>query len=517
MKKRQGRKAGNRLCLSRAAAACVIAAVALAAAFLLSQSRADKAGKGDAAAGAVSSVEKWECGGCNVIIVSITNARSDHFGYNGYFRQTSPNIDRLAERSLVFENAFSHASWTLPVGMSLFTSTYPFTHKVMDRYEAADSPGAMVETQLQPGLATLPEILRRNGYVTAAFTGGFDYNEQHGLVSRFDYSSYPDQSLTRPERYGTFDSNIENVTKWLRQNKGRKFLLFFQGFNVHCPFTYPARNDVFDPGYKGSVDFGKCMWTFDKAKPVVINGKPYYSLRTEYSNETGFNASVRVGEKDIYHMVALYDGELQHTDRLLKGIFDEVAGLGLEENTVIVLLSEHGDMFGKHGRFMRGGPLRGTLYDDVIHIPLLIRHPSLEPKRISGLVQVIDIAPTLLDFLGIPKEESFEGKSLLPLIADNKTVNDFVMAGSVFTPAAGNMFFNETSVVAAIRTKDFKLISEELFDRNLTRTSVSYEFYNLSADPEELNNIYPTTNSSVAEDFKKKTALFTKKVNISQH
>jgi arylsulfatase A-like enzyme len=107
----------------------------------------------------------------NLILVSLTNTRADHLGAYGYHRNTSPNIDRLAKRSLVFRNAFGHASWTLPAAVSLFTSQYPFTHGSMNREEYQPLPG---------GTPTFVDVLKTNGYFTAAFVGDRDYSPKFG-------------------------------------------------------------------------------------------------------------------------------------------------------------------------------------------------------------------------------------------------------------------------------------------------------------------------------------------------
>ncbi|MFH0867726.1 MAG: sulfatase-like hydrolase/transferase, partial [Candidatus Woesearchaeota archaeon] len=190
-----------------------------------------------------TSIEDYNCKDCNVIIISVTNLRNDHLGYNGYFRDTSPNIDELAANSLIFDNTFSHASWTLPVGISFFTSLYPFTHKIMNRWTG--------KINLSSDTITLPQILNEHGYVTAAFTGGFDYGDRYGLISKFDYYSYLEVDYKYSQRYGSFKDNLQNATKWLREHKDEKFLLFFQGFDTHCPFTFPTENNVFDQNYKG--------------------------------------------------------------------------------------------------------------------------------------------------------------------------------------------------------------------------------------------------------------------------
>src|SRR5688572_2321536 len=112
----------------------------------------------------------------NLIFVSLTNTRADHLGVYGYSRNTSTNIDRFARRSLVFRNFFSHASWTLPVVVSMFTSQYPFTHKLMNREDALTLPASV---------PTFIEVLKNSGYTTAAFVGDRDYSQKYGHTSRF--------------------------------------------------------------------------------------------------------------------------------------------------------------------------------------------------------------------------------------------------------------------------------------------------------------------------------------------
>ena len=133
----------------------------------------------------------------------------------------------------------------------------------------------------------------------------------------------------------------------------------------------------------------------------------------------------------------------------------------------------------------------------MLHVPLLIKHPTLKPKKINELVQLVDITPTLLNFLGIPKEKSFEGKNLVPLIMKNKSINNYVLAGSTFTPSHNNSLFNTPSIVRAVRTKDFKLINEKMFSENFTVSVDSYEFYDIRNDPKELHNIYLTADASL--------------------
>ena len=104
--------------------------------------------------------EAYLCPDCNLVVISVTNLRADHLSYNNYFRETSPNIDKFSEEGMVFDNAFSHASWTLPSGASFFTSLYPLSHGLMDRYSGKF---------LSQDIVTLTDILNSNKYNTAAY------------------------------------------------------------------------------------------------------------------------------------------------------------------------------------------------------------------------------------------------------------------------------------------------------------------------------------------------------------
>ena len=149
------------------------------------------------------------CKNCNVVMIAITNVSAEHMGSYGYFRNTTPNIDEFAEKSILFENVFSHASWTLPTAVSVFTSKYPYSHNIMDRVR-----DQTIKEQ------TLSEILKSSGFRTAAFTGGGDYNKIYGLDKGFD--TYIDSDY-----FVSLKNRMPLVFDWLDNNSKDKFFLFF--------------------------------------------------------------------------------------------------------------------------------------------------------------------------------------------------------------------------------------------------------------------------------------------------
>ena len=459
---------------------------------------------------------KLVCKDCNIILITMTNLRYDHMSGNGYSRPTTPNLDAFGKESLVFDNAFAHSSWTLPEGMSIYTGLYPYQHGIMNRYDGS---------KLSPDIPTLIDILNSNGYQTAAFTGGFDYNPEFGLTNRFiEYKEcakgeavfYPRQQgprVSNTSEYGQFNCTIPEAINWLKRNYNNKFFLHVQGFDAHCPFSQKG-GKTYD-NYTGNIDYSDCLWTFDRTKPVIKDGKTFYPV---YSAKTGTSSAVLLGERDVDHLIAIYDEAITFADGLIGRLLYEVKNMGLNDKTIIIFTSEHGDMFGKNGRFMRGGPLRGTFYDDVLHIPLIIKNPKLTAKKINGLVGHADVMPTLLDFLGLQqfttagKSQVRLGKSLLPLILQNQEINEYIFAGSKFTPADNNPYFFKKTRVDAVRNKQWKLIEETIFDSAMQNAfSQTIELYDIINDKEELYNL-ASTKKNIVNDLNSKLSPWLKTV-----
>ena len=417
------------------------------------------------------------------MIVSITNLRADHLGTYGYSRPTSPRTDSFAGKAIVFERAFTHASWTLPAAISLFASRYPLEHGLMNRTN---------HRPLDRSVETLVDVLRGSGYRTGAFVGDRDYSREFGHTGRFEllYDAVNPANDEDWHSAGVLSRTVSRAVSWIRANRDRKLFAFVQGYDVHCPFAVPVANPVFDPDWRGDIDFTRCYWTFGRTRPIRAKTEAgeeaeVWILKT--SPEDGGDYEEMFWPEDVRHMVALYDGEILNADAQVGLLLGELEALGLAEKTIVVILSEHGDMMGKHGRFMRGGPLRGTLYDDVIRIPLILRHPGLPPSRIGGLVELIDLAPTLLDALGLPAPAGFRGKSLRPLILDGAPVRDRVFAGSAYTPKKNSLWFRDASVALSVRTTEWKLIRERIFLE--TGPQDFRELFDLRSDPEELKDL----------------------------
>ncbi len=289
------------------------------------------------------------CPGCNVILISMDTLRADHLGAYGYSRPTSPNIDALAARGVLFENAISQSSWTRPSHTSMFTGLYPAEHGVVSMSGHKKFP---------PGVPTLASVLSRNGYATAAFTGGAHMSRKFGFDRGFDIYR------THGRR---FEDNLEPARKWLEANRDRPFFMFFHGFDSHKPYKS-------EPVDRRALDL------------------PAQALRgiAEICKGGG-------GRSDLRPYLGEYDAAIHRGDRSLGRLFAALDDMGLHDNTLIVFVSDHGEEFLEHGRCFH---IR-TLYREVLHVPLIIAVPGATPRRVSSTVAAsASIPSTILDILG---------------------------------------------------------------------------------------------------------------------
>lgn len=435
------------------------------------------------------------CKGCNLLMISITNVGTDHMSLYGYGRRTTPNLDEWAKGALVFEDAYTPASWTLPAATSLFTGLFPYAHRVMGRAR---------EDLLSEKISTLPELLRGAGYRTAAFTGGLDYMTQLGHMRGF---------ATAPENPGFTRSavTVKQAREWLAANKDSRFFLLVHSYDPHPPFQPEKRFlGVFSgtSSLRSSVDTTKTYRGYREGSGEDITAY-YHAPNPPPSLSSGkrekFPAVKAVLKPaDVAYLKDLYDeavlGEDAEVGALLASLDERLLA-----GTVVVVLSEHGEMFARHGRFGRAGAIRGAFYDEVVHVPLLMRLPGEGGRRVRGLVQLEDVMPTLLELLGLPVPER-QGRSLLPLISSGTAVNDYVFGGGAYNGYMPETYgpYPVSSVNEYIRDLDWKLIHEVRFPAGKdgappAEPEDSFELYNVSADPAESVDLAASRPEKVAE------------------
>jgi arylsulfatase A-like enzyme len=362
------------------------------------------------------------CRGCSVLLVSFDTVRADHVGAYGYTRPTSPNIDALAARSVVFRNAISQSSWTRPAHASILTALYPSEHGMVAMSRA---------TMLPSGVRTLPAVLSERGYATAAFTGGGNMSAHFGFDSGFDRY----ESLGR-----RFDESLDEVEKWIAARDGAPFFLLLHGYDAHKP-------------YRSAPE--------DREALGLAPDRP----------RVGIQRACGEGRRpaDLEDHMAEYDAAIRHGDRGIGKSLDLLARLGRADDTVVVLTSDHGEEFLEHGGCFH---VR-TLYREIVHVPLLIAVPGVPARTVEGLVPAsVSIAPTILDVVGIQDRE-LRGPSLAPYLAGKRqpTFEYVVSETAIRRPGA------RIEHIRALTGAREKLIHWSIDGR--------YELFDLAADPGE--------------------------------
>jgi arylsulfatase A-like enzyme len=435
----------------------------------------------------------------NVILITVDALRADHLSCYGYHKKTTKNLDELANNGFLFTQAFSNAPETCASFPSILTSTYP----LMFNQETFPS--------LSKERVMLSEILRKKGYTTGAFHSnpylssfygydkGFDVFEDLGAAEHLEARRGRKNFLERVgaianEKLGTVfgynnlfykvlanayinmskpikkivkgpvgqfnidmkyyaDANMTNakVISWLK-NIGNHFFLWIHYMDVHMPYKPPQE-------YLNN--FGLSL----RDKEIkALNEKMYKKI---YKSD-----KVKISKTELKNLVDLYDAEIRYVDDVVRFLLDEIAKIGLLSNTLVIVTADHGEEFLEHGGMLHASKT-AKLHDELLHVPLILYAPELgENMVINDLVSLIDLAPTIVDILGIKKPEQWIGESLLPLIKgeerkrDNGIVSEFLSNGKRKT---------------AYRTKKWKFILDE--EKN------AYELYDLGKDSKEKNNV----------------------------
>lgn len=317
----------------------------------------------------------------NVLIIGVDTLRPDHLGCYGYRRNTSPAIDRLAGEGILFENVVSQSPWTLPSFATVFTSLYPSQHGATSAVNG-----------MRTAFPTMGTILKERGYATGAIVNATVLRPEYGVNRGFDYYD------PTPLEGRIADGTTLDALRWIDLNSHKPFFLFAHYFDPHEPYAPPAPYDTLYRGeYQGRI--GNTFVLHEHLPGVV--GTRFDDLRTLTAGDWG-------------RIEALYDGEIAFTDVAIDSLIRGIRDRGLDENTLIVFLSDHGEEFFEHEGFGHGH----ALFNEVIRVPLIVSLPGRLPqgRRISRQVRLVDVMPTVLDLLDIEVESRCEGVSLVPLL-----------------------------------------------------------------------------------------------------
>jgi arylsulfatase A-like enzyme/thioredoxin-like negative regulator of GroEL len=305
----------------------------------------------------------------NVILITVDTTRADRMGFLGSKLGLTPNLDVLARDSVVFTRAYSQAPLTAPSHATILTGTYPQFHRVNN-----------FGVQLANDLTYAPAILKARGYHTAAFVGAIALDPKAGLAPGFDrgfdtYDAGFGHAPRGADRYHSIERRggevVAHALAWLNRHPQGPFFLWVHLYDPHDPYDPP---------------------------------EPYKSK----------------------YAVAPYDGEIAYADFAVGKLLSYLRARGLYNTACIAVMSDHGEALGDHGEATHGF----FLYDETIHVPLVIKLPRKNSavqrswgKRIEARVELVDVLPTILQVVGITAPQEIQGQNLLSLIKAAPAVN----------------------------------------------------------------------------------------------
>ncbi len=416
----------------------------------------------------------------HVLILSVESLRWDHLGFAGYARPTSPHMDRLVSRGTYFQRAYAQAPWTRPSVASTFTSTYPSTHNAAND-EGFGIPGGGQKGRFQQlggnamaplaeSFTTLAEIFGARGYRCFGWSFNPQVSQHLGFGQGFEeYDAVADSlwflagirakvyggkdpatsdlPLNVEELRGVIDELIaERVTEMFRQKDRAPTMVFLHFMSPHLPYI---------PGKKTREMFATVP------EGIWING-----LNRGKINE----GDITLSEADLAFNVDLYDATIRETDDRVGLILHALEESGLADETLVVLVADHGEEFYDHGAVGHGH----TLYEELIHVPLVLAGPGIPAgKRLSVPVENIDLLPTLAGLLWEEELPSAQGRDLRRLLRGGSET------------ASGGLVFSEHGA----RPGEFCAAIDGRWKLIVNVAGDTVELYDLSSDPGEQTNL----------------------------
>jgi len=313
----------------------------------------------------------------NLILISIDTLRADRVGCYGYDRETTPTLDRLAKKGVRFTDVLTQATHTTESHQAIFTGALP--SMLYDAY---------------PKFETLGERFHTLGYDTAAFVDSGFMRKRYGHNRGFDlYEDEPPDAA--PDRKTFWSSETRGLAwvlpraeEWLRRREERPFFLFLHTYDVHCPYTPPGKfGSVFTGGREAPIDLaGMCSAKISE---------------TERSPE------------EVAWIRDQYDGGVRYTDHSLGKFLDRLKAAELDGNTVIVVISDHGESLGE----VRGWFGHNRLFESQLYVPWIMSGPTLPAGvEVTEPAQLVDLVPTIYDLFDLEPLSSSAGRSLMPAV-----------------------------------------------------------------------------------------------------
>lgn len=340
----------------------------------------------------------------NIVVFLSDALRADHLGPYGYSLPTSPTIDAMARTGIVFERCYSQAPWTKPSIASIFTGYLPCVHQAvlttwdtrhLAQWDATNPLGYKIQT-LRDEFPTLAEIILQQGYTTALFQTSPHCQREFGFGRGFQHYRY-----VPAEPPG---DQVDAVIEWLHSISHRPFFAFIHAIDPHGPYV-PTESIYYDLFRESPEESQKELSPQDMA--IIQSFRMHYEDDVnDFKKKTMNNLS----PAGIDYLRKLYDAEIHGVDHHFQRLLDTLALLGLEENTIVAFIADHGEAFGEHRFFAHNN----ALYDEELHVPLIIRLGGKHlGVRVPWNINLYDLFPTLITMAGGSPPDTVQAKSLL--------------------------------------------------------------------------------------------------------
>ncbi|MEX0725665.1 MAG: sulfatase-like hydrolase/transferase [Planctomycetaceae bacterium] len=350
----------------------------------------------------------------HIVLITLDTTRADRLGCYGYAPALTPALDALAKRGILFERTYTPVPLTVPAHASLMTGLYPPEHGV--RLNG--------ESRLNESVHTLATVLKKEGYQTGAFVAAFVLQRQFGLDQGFDVYD-DDLSTAEPihdqsHQYRAGEFVVDTALRWLQSQDDQPFFCWIHLYDPHDP--YLAHPQLFGDEFQ------------DRA----------------------------------------YDAEIAYVDRQVKRVLDQLKARGIDEETYVIVVGDHGESLGEHGERTHGY----MTYNATMHVPFIVAGPTIAepPRRIDSAVSLVDFAPTIFELLQIEPPHQMAGRSLVPAF-EGRALSPQLYYGESEQAEFAEYGLNIASLdcLIAERWKYIRTMKNELYDRK--------------SDPAELKNL----------------------------
>jgi arylsulfatase A-like enzyme len=375
----------------------------------------------------------------NLLLITLDTLRPDHLSVYGYKRETSPSISKLAKDSIIFDKAFTVATNSGPSHATMLTGLYPPQHGLVDNGQ-----------RILKEVPTLAETLSQSGYDTAGFVGYHALNRESGLDRGFQHFEFNpianhehDEKKLEDDQKG-FVAVADWLESWVTTPEKHPFFVWMHVQNIH---------ESFDPPPPYSTMFGEIS-----GLQIIEGFKGIFDIRCAADLDKAWRAGI-LPSHFKEEATSLYDGEIRLVDDQLGLIFKQLNSYGIYDETVIVVVADHGEVLFElyKNKFYKQGPGHTARYtDDSIQVPLIIKpmaHDDFDKEqRIKQIVSTIDLVPTFLELLGIPGSSGLQGASLVPVMRQPNSAR-----------TRGKIFFHERPdevEYAGIRTDQWKFVTQ---------------------------------------------------------